>query len=647
LYKKTFIWVIILSFLLSTIFPVISSVKISSNRIIYVDDDNINGPWDGSIEHPYRNIQDGIDASIDGDTIFTKEGMYRENLNINKAIKLIGENRNNTVINGGNKGIVIKVITDSVTITNFIIKNSGDQDYSPYDSGIKLHSKYNNIYGNIITENNIGIFLKSSSFNEIYDNYLMNNHDNAIEFEDSTNNLITKNNIINNEDIGIFFDSTPHEFNPITSHNTINANNISNNQGIGIYIRSSSNCVVTNNKLANNEDIGLVIGDSLNNSICCNIVTNNDFLGIIISDSSNNSIKKNIIANNVHGIGLFYSYNTTVIDNNFSSNGILIEGNKPLEWDTHTIQDNIANNKEIRYYKNQNNIIIPVKNTGQIILACCSNISIQNQHLSDIGTAIQLGFSKKIHVFNNYIYSYDGISLQESNNNTIEKNNISSFQFGIILEESKNNIIINNTLNDYDNSYENIFHGSGIQLDYSHENNISGNFIYNFSQGIFLYIPSTNNTIYNNKIRNSTYEGLMLYSYSSNNTIKCNIISDSDIGMLIWSSSNTINNNIVTNNEDGLLIEYSNYNTIKYNEIKKNKKYGLYLEEAYSNNILSNNFILNGIQSYYENCKNNTWYHNFWNRARLLPYPIIGKNNLRLDFNIDWHPALKPYDITI
>ncbi|HIG99638.1 MAG TPA: hypothetical protein HA258_03550, partial [Thermoplasmata archaeon] len=28
---------------------------------IYVDDSNTDGPWDGSIEHPYQFIQDGVD----------------------------------------------------------------------------------------------------------------------------------------------------------------------------------------------------------------------------------------------------------------------------------------------------------------------------------------------------------------------------------------------------------------------------------------------------------------------------------------------------------------------------------------------------------------------------------------------------------
>ena len=31
------------------------------DRTIYVDDDNTDGPWDGTQEHPYQFIQDGVD----------------------------------------------------------------------------------------------------------------------------------------------------------------------------------------------------------------------------------------------------------------------------------------------------------------------------------------------------------------------------------------------------------------------------------------------------------------------------------------------------------------------------------------------------------------------------------------------------------
>jgi len=35
-------------------------------EIIYVDDDNFLGPWDGTLEHPYQFIRDGVAAADPG-----------------------------------------------------------------------------------------------------------------------------------------------------------------------------------------------------------------------------------------------------------------------------------------------------------------------------------------------------------------------------------------------------------------------------------------------------------------------------------------------------------------------------------------------------------------------------------------------------
>lgn len=610
-------------------------VSIEDTNTIYVDDD-------GGAD--YRKIQDAIDNATDGDTIFVYKGIYRENLNLNKAVILEGEDKNDTVIDGRNTGIVIGVIVDSVSISNFKIQNSGEIGSPEYNSAIKLHSSHNKIYENIITNNNIGIFLKSSSNNMIHNNIILDNLDEAFRIEDSSNNVISENHIFNN-DAGMFIDSTPHGFNPISSNNTIIKNNISNNR-LGILIRSTSHCNITNNIIQGNND-AISVQDSSNIIISDNILKENKWSGISVIDSTNSFIQTNTIKNNKSGIVLVYSSYTTINNNNFSLNGIEIIGNKKWQWDTHIIQNNTVNSKKIRYYTNQNNITIPVEDTGQIILGCCTNINIKNQNLSYIDTAVQLGYCSNVHIFNNSIFSIDGISLQFSDNNTIEKNNISSFQFGIFLDKSKHNMISKNIITDYDYPVEDTSFSSGIQLDYSHENNISGNTIYNFSQGIHLYAPSTNNTIYDNIIKNCTCEGLMLYSYSSNNTITKNIISGNEIGMTIWSSSNIIRNNIVSFNNDGILLEVVQDNIIAGNDVKKNEHFGLYLEKANSNDILSNNFILNGVQSYFKECTNNTWCCNYWNRPRYLPYLIIGRNNLRLSLRVDWHPAKRPYDIDI
>jgi len=73
-----------------------------SGKTVYVDDDNTNGPWDGSLEHPYRYLQDGVNASKSGDTVFVFRGTYScKNITINrKSIQLLGENQNTTFFYG-------------------------------------------------------------------------------------------------------------------------------------------------------------------------------------------------------------------------------------------------------------------------------------------------------------------------------------------------------------------------------------------------------------------------------------------------------------------------------------------------------------------------------------------------------------------
>ena len=55
-----------------------------SGFTIYVDDDNVEGPWDGSSCYPYKYIQDGINNASSDDTVFVRNGLYYENIIVNK-----------------------------------------------------------------------------------------------------------------------------------------------------------------------------------------------------------------------------------------------------------------------------------------------------------------------------------------------------------------------------------------------------------------------------------------------------------------------------------------------------------------------------------------------------------------------------------
>jgi len=91
--NRSIIWVIILLLLLSSSISIASSYELSSNDFIYVDDD-------GTAD--YTKIQDAIDNASDFDTIFVFSGTYYETLIINKSINLLGEDRENTIIDGKN-----------------------------------------------------------------------------------------------------------------------------------------------------------------------------------------------------------------------------------------------------------------------------------------------------------------------------------------------------------------------------------------------------------------------------------------------------------------------------------------------------------------------------------------------------------------
>jgi len=254
------------------------SIKpLSSGNILYVG---------GSGPGNYSKIQDAIDNSSDGDTVYVYDDSspYYENVIVNKSISLIGEDKNSTIIDGLYWSDVIYVSADWVNISGFTIQNSNSS--WPHPAGVYTVSDNNRITGNNISCNHVGIYLYYSHNNSIIGNTIISNHKAGIELRDSINNNIAGNNISSNKWNGI---------NLFGSINTITGNTISNNFcGIKLY---SGNTTVTGNIISNNEYYGIYFDESGNN-----IITNNSFFndGLWVSYSYHNNVENNTVNGKPH-----------------------------------------------------------------------------------------------------------------------------------------------------------------------------------------------------------------------------------------------------------------------------------------------------------------------------------------------------------
>ncbi len=141
----------------------------------------------------YTSIQDAVYDSGNGDKIYVKNGTYIELITIFKSIDLMGEDKDNTVIDGGNNGSVIYIQADNVNISGFTIKNC-----SVFCSGIFLDNSQNCIIScNNIERNFIGIKLEYSEKNTIHKNNLRENTVGIRVAKKSNKNVISCNNFIN------------------------------------------------------------------------------------------------------------------------------------------------------------------------------------------------------------------------------------------------------------------------------------------------------------------------------------------------------------------------------------------------------------------------------------------------------------------
>src|SRR5690606_36993398 len=189
-----------------------------------------NHLWAGTItvcnSCEVKSIKKGIAVAADFDTILIKKGTYREfNIKITIPWIIIGENY--PVIDGEDKGEIITIVSNNVTIDGLFIINVGTSYTADY-AAIRVVQSENFLIQNVVLEKLFfGIYLEKSKNGKVYHNKIIGdavdeyNSGNGIQLWYSQN-IVVERNIVQHVRDGIYLEFSDN----ITIENNISSDNL-------------------------------------------------------------------------------------------------------------------------------------------------------------------------------------------------------------------------------------------------------------------------------------------------------------------------------------------------------------------------------------------------------------------------------------
>ena len=584
-------------------------------------------------------IQSAINGVNSGDSILVRRGTYYENVVVNKTVALLGEDRNNTVIDGSGLGYALGIRgADNVTIFNFTVQNcqrgiyAGDWGSGIASSrgiivnnivrncseiGICVSQTRYTVSDNQVTDNGVGISIlgsggvRSTFRNNILENSTKYNLElNATVYDQLD---LDTTNLVDGKPVycwtGRSGETVPLNAGQVTLINCLNitvrdlelVKNWANVQlirstnctvmdinssfaDIGILLVDSRGCNIDDDTLTNCR-IGLQMLGSSNNSITGNYLMINDFCGIDFDDSENNSFHHNTL-DSTGATYVVYRGGFNTWDDGF-------EGNYWSDYNgTDDNQDGIGDTP----------YIIDANNTDHYPLVAKQNLmSIHNLDTGLDYATIQAAIDAP-ETLNGHRISVEAGTYNEELVVNKSVSLIGANRATTIIDGSFTGAVVNITANSVSLTGFTIRNsGPGYQscgvLISSSGNMISGNDIENNSgDGIYLLLFSDRNNITGNSVHNNTRTGIYCSS-SDNNLDGNNVEGNGYSGVSIHSSfNNTMSSNNITGNHDGIYIwSSSSNNTICGNNVTMNNYHGIWLDSSFNNSLLSNSVTDNGV----------------------------------------------------
>lgn len=296
---------------------------------------------------PVKSIKEAVKQASEGDTILVKKGIYKEaNIKIDKGITLIGEDL--PTIDGEEKGEIITIGTDNVTIDGFKIINVGVSYTTDY-AAVRVVNSTGFLIQNLELEKLFfGIYLQKSNDGKVLNNKVRGeavtefNSGNAVHLWYCKNVEVIGNDVQNVRD-GIYLE--------FSDNITIKDNFSKNNVRYGLHFMFSNNNYVINNTFETN-GAGIALMFSKFMQVENNIIQKNwgtAAYGLLLKEVNDANIKSNLFFENTVAITVEGSNRLEYSNNDFTSNGYALKV-KGACYQNHVINNNfLYNSFDISY----------------------------------------------------------------------------------------------------------------------------------------------------------------------------------------------------------------------------------------------------------------------------------------------------------
>ena len=270
-----------------------------------------------------NSLKSAIALAKSGDTIVVKKGTYKEfNILVDKPLTIKGEGY--PIIDGEDKGEIIRITADNVTIDGLFIINVGTS-YTSDHAAIRVVRCENFLIQNVVLEKLFfGIYIEKSNNGKVYHNKIIGdaqdeyNSGNGIQLWYSKN-VVVERNIVQKVRDGIYLE--------FSDNILINENVSTNNLRYGLHFMFSNDDVYTNNTFENN-GAGVAVMFSkrikmINNTFKKNWGT--AAFGILLKEINDAEISNNTFEENTVGINIEGSNRIVYENNNFIRNGYAVK----------------------------------------------------------------------------------------------------------------------------------------------------------------------------------------------------------------------------------------------------------------------------------------------------------------------------------